>query len=202
METEVIMKRELWGCEISQKSKTEMFSATDLIRAGNAWRISKNMEPFHLDRWLKNDSTVMFIKALESKFGNVKISGRGRGHHTWVHPYLFIDIALAISPELKIEVYSWIYDYLMKYRNDSGDSYKYMAGAIYDRISNKSKFHDEIKRVAAEIKINCGVNDWQKATQEQLELRDNMHKNIAILCDVVDVSIAVKTGINKAMTKK
>ena len=40
MVTEVIMKRELFGHEISQKSKSEFFSATDLSKAGNEWRRS------------------------------------------------------------------------------------------------------------------------------------------------------------------
>ena len=84
-----------------------------------------------------------FITELEESIdGKAKISGRGRGNHTWVHPYLFIDLALAINPKLKLEVYRWIQDYLLKYRNKSGDSYKRMTGALYERASNKSKFSD------------------------------------------------------------
>jgi hypothetical protein len=33
---------------------------------------------------------------------------------------------------LKIEVYSWLFDKLIKYRNNSGDSYKKMAGALFE----------------------------------------------------------------------
>lgn len=32
METEVIMTRRLFGCEIKQKSKSEFFSSTDLVK--------------------------------------------------------------------------------------------------------------------------------------------------------------------------
>jgi hypothetical protein len=38
METEVIMKRKLFDSEISQKSQSGFFSATDLVNAGNRWR--------------------------------------------------------------------------------------------------------------------------------------------------------------------
>jgi len=44
MKTEVIMRRELFGQPISQQSKTEFFSATDLVYAENMWRVAKRMK--------------------------------------------------------------------------------------------------------------------------------------------------------------
>lgn len=199
MKTEVTMKRELFGQEISQRSKTEYFSATDLVKAGNAWRAKNRMQPFDMSKWFLLQSTKSFINSLEEKFGVVKISGRGRGHHTWVHPYLFIDMALAISPELKIEVYGWLYDHLLRYRNDSGDSYKKMSGALYQAAPNKTKYHDAIKMVAERIKIACKVKDWQSATESQLKLRDRIHENISLLADILPPNEAVRIGIKKAL---
>ena len=98
MKTEVIMQRDLFGMPISQKSKTEFFSATDLVKAGNRWRMINGLTPFNEKAWMQNKGTQEFIAELESKFGKVKISARGRGQHTWIHPLLFIDMALAISP--------------------------------------------------------------------------------------------------------
>ena len=105
MKTQVIMRREIFGSEISQQSKTEFFSATDLVRAGNEYRAKKGIKYFNFAQFLKNKSTIIFIEELDKKFGKSIVKGRGRTNHTWVHPLLFIDIALAISPELKIEVY-------------------------------------------------------------------------------------------------
>jgi ligand-binding sensor domain-containing protein len=34
-----------------------------------------------------------FIEVLKKEYGVVKISGTGRSSNTWVHPYLFIDLA-------------------------------------------------------------------------------------------------------------
>lgn len=197
MKTEVIMKRELFGKEISQKSQTEFFSATDLVRAGNAWRIVNGLQAFEMNDWFNLKSTKEFIKSLEEKYGTVKISGRGRGVHTWVHPFLFIDMALAISPELKIEVYSWLYDHLLKYRNESGDSYKKMSGALYLKHTNKTTFPKYIKEVADRIKIACGVKDWQEAGEAQLKKRDKIHESISLLCDILPVEEAVRIGIEK-----
>ena len=185
MKTEVIMKRQIFDCEISQKSKSEMFSATDLVRAGNRWRILNGMDQFNMSEWFRLKSTKEFIAEMEQKFGNVKISGRGRGKHTWVHPFVFIDMALAISPKIKIEVYEWLYDHLLKYRNSSGDSYKEMCGYLYARHTDKSSFHKYVTAVAKNIKLKCGVSDWQSASVEQLEKRDKIHREIALLSDVL-----------------
>lgn len=198
METEVIMKRELFGGEISQRSKSEFFSATDLVKAGNKWRIINGQELFRLHSWLENKSTKEFIAELEKHYGVVKISAGGKNQHTWVHPFLFIDIALAISPSLKIQVYTWLMDALLKYRNDSGDTYKMLAGAVYVASPNKIFFQKTIKRIAHRIQLECDVVDWQRATEAQLMLRDQIHRNIALLTEVTRLDTAVDVGIARA----
>lgn len=197
MNTAVIMKRELFGMPISQNSKTEYYSATELFRAGNKWRINNNMQILNMNDWFNLQSTKLFVEELEKKYGNVKISGRGRGNHTWVHPYLFLDMALALNPKLKIEVYQWLYDNLIEYRNNSGDSYKKMCGALYLTQSNKSEFAKDIVKIANIIKISCNVTNWQEATEKQLKLRDKIHEYIALFSDIIRernnlIEIAIK----------
>ncbi len=199
MKTEVIMKRELFGCNIKQKSKSEFLSATDLVMAGNKWRIENDLGVFDMKQWFQQKGVKEFISELEKKHGKVKISGRGRGVNTWVHPFLFIDMALAISPKFKVEVYSWLYDHLLAYRNESGDSYKKMAGALYDNQNNKSAFPSYIVSVAESIKKNCAVDSWEDATEAELKTRDRIHENIALLCDIVPNDEAVRLGIKKAL---
>jgi hypothetical protein len=184
MKTEVEMKRELFGVEITQKSKSEFFSATDLVRAGNKWRGKKGLDKFNVSLYFRKESTIEFVSELEKKYGNILIKGRGRAAQTWVHPLLFIDMALAISPKLKIEVYEWLFDNLIRFRNDSGDSYKEMCGALYTRCSNVKEFPKIIKEVAEKIQEACGVDDWQRATEKQLHKRDKIHDSIKTLCRV------------------
>jgi hypothetical protein len=202
MKTEVVMKRKLFNQEISQKSKSEFLSATDLVRAGNQWRAYNGLSLFDLSEWFRQKGTIEFMTELENTFKcKVKIAGRGRGKHTWVHPYLFIDLALAISPKLKIETYSWLYDYLLRYRNESGDSFKKMSGALYFQFTNKRAFSKYIAEVSRQIKFACGVSkweDWQKADASVLAKRAKIHENIALLADVLPVDEAVRIGILKA----
>ena len=199
MQTEVLMKRQLFDGEVKQKSKTEFLSSTDLVRLGNKWRTLNNLPLFDVRGWLDNKQTKEFICELEKQFGKVYIPGRGRGSDSWMHPYLFIDLALALSPTLKIEVYKWMWDELLKYRNNSGDSYRLMCGVLWDRTTNKANYQRAIMQLAERIKSECNVKDWQKATKEQLALRDKIHENIALLAEVLtNPNEAVRLGIEKA----
>lgn len=199
MKTEVILKRAFMGSEISQKSKSGMFNATDLVKIANIKRKEIGQSQFNLSQFLRQKSTLEFIDELQLYNERVIISGRGRNAFTWVHPLLFIDIALAINPKFKVEVYKWLYDELLLHRNNSGESYKKMAGAIFDRMSNKADFHKYIVRVANYIKEKCNVKDWNNASESELKLRDKMHDNIYLLCSVLNnTNEAIRIGVMKA----
>lgn len=198
MKTAVVMKRELFGCEVEQNSKTEMFNATSLAKAGNKWRVANGLSEFNLSQWLKSKGTHEFTQALAVKHGEVLKVGRGRNSATWIHPLLFIDMALAISPSLKIEVYEWLFDNLIKYRNESGDSYVKMSGALFVNATDKSNFPRYIQGVANNVKLACNVKDWQTATELQLKKRDKIHDAITLLCGVLrDNDEAVRLAIVK-----
>ena len=209
MKTEVVMKRKTLGEIISQKSKSGFFSATDLLNAGNKYRVMNDMSITSLNTYFNSSSTKEFIKQLELKYGKVKINGRGRkpiGDEknsekttTWVHPLLFLDIALWLDPKMKVEVYEWLLDNLLLFRNDSGDSFKKMCGALYVHAKNKNMFQQNIKQVANLIKLECDVKDWNSATEKQLKLRDKIHEFIAFACDMLkDSNMAIEVGIRKA----
>jgi hypothetical protein len=202
MKTNVKMKRLLFGEEISQMSKSEFFSATELVKSGNRWRYENNAPPFNLSAYLKSSSTISFIDELNNKFGSCVIKGRGKLSNTYVHPLLFIDIALAISPKLKIEVYEWLFDNLIKYRNISGDSYKEMSAALWQRCTNTRDFPKIISSIALRIKESCKVSDWETASEEQLERRDKIHNSIKLLTRVLtDIDQIVRIAIEENMDK-
>jgi hypothetical protein len=95
------------------------------------------------------------------------------------------------------DYYEWLYDQLLKYRNDSGDSYKKMSGSIYLKITNKTKFQETIKNACLKIKEKLNVKDWEHATQDQLIMRDKIHDRISLLCDVIPIEDAIRIGIEK-----
>lgn len=198
MKTQVLVKRELFGSEIKQQSDTGFFSATDLVKVGNKWRSSRGLSVFNFSAFLNNSKTKEFIEELNNKYDIVISKGKSKKSTTWVHPLLFIDIALAINPKLKVEVYEWLFDNLIKFRNDSGDSYKEMSAAIWQRFQNKREYPVYIQKVANHIKKSCNVEDWNTATENQLRLRDKIHYSIKTLTNVLtNTNEAVRLGIKE-----
>ena len=180
-----MMQRSILGSTIRQRSKDGFFSLTDLERIGNAYRLNNSLPMMRMSSYLNTQETKEFIAELQNRFGVVKIASRGRGAGTWGHPLLFIDMALTMHPMLKIEVYEWIKDELIKYRNDSGDSYKNMCGAIITRLGNKSNFRNYVKKVAIIIRIACGIKSWEAATEEQLKKRDRIQDVMTLYTKVL-----------------
>lgn len=200
MKTEVVLSRPFMGSFIEQKSKSGMFNVTSLVKIANIKRKELDKPSFNLSAYFKQKSTIEFIEELQKENERVLIKGRGRNSKTWVHPLIFIDIALSINSKLKVEVYKWLYDELLKYRNDSGDSYKKMAGSLYENITNKREFHNYIQKVAKYIKKECKVSHWNNATSNQLFLRDKIHENISLLSTVLkSTDQAVRIGVLKTI---
>lgn len=199
MKTEVNLVRNLFGMDIKQKSKSEFFSLTDLVKAGNKYRTSIGLPVFNQKKYLDNKSTKEFIQELNHKYNCISyVPAKHRGQNTWVHPLLFIDIALAIDPKLRIEVYEWLFDQLIKYRNDSGNSYKEMSASIYKRYSNHKEFPNYMRRACNYIKDQIGVSDWNKATEKQLQLRDRVHRSIITLSNVLtDTNRIIKLAVKE-----
>jgi len=54
-----------------------------------------------------------------------------------MHPLLFIDFAMWINPTFKVKVLKFVYDQMIKYRNDAGDAYKDLGSAV-GKIVGKS----------------------------------------------------------------
>lgn len=200
MKTEVLMQRNLFGQNVRQNSHTGFISANDIVMAGNKYRATNGLKLFDFRSWIDSESNKEFIKEMELQFGVVISAKKGKNGGTWMHPFICIDLALAIDPKLKVEVYKWLYDELLKYRNNSGDSYKKMCGALFENCSNKSNFHRGVSKTALLIQDACNVKNWQYATEEQLKLRDKIHENIALLCDVLrDNNQAIRIGILKSI---
>lgn len=177
--------RELFGVEVWQKTKDSYFCLTDLVNAGNKYRFKNGKSLFSLTMYLKSKQTKEFIKELESKY-NIKALKKGgtRNSKSWGHPLLFIDVALAIDPKLKIEFYEWIMDELVKYRVKSGSKYNIMCGVIFENMGDKSKFQKGIKFLAKKMKELIGCDDWDRATEKQLEHRDYLCTLIADFTDI------------------
>jgi hypothetical protein len=183
MKTNVLMKRPLFGHEIEQRTDNGFLNATQLERFGNSIRLKNDIPMYEVKDWLKTKQTKEFITELEKEFGKVFFRANKK---LWMHPLLFIDYALALDPKLKIEVYKWMYDELIKNRHNSGDSYKAMSGALWVHCKNKAKFQKAMAALAIKNKAILNIIDWETATEKQLKQREDLQKMITSFVNVMN----------------
>jgi hypothetical protein len=128
MKTNQIMIREQG---FIQRTSDGYFNATELIKNWNS--ISNNKK--QLGQYQLLNSTNEFIEQLKKEgIENPVLTGRGKGENsgTWVHPKVFIDIAMWVSVEFKSKVIDYVIDGLIKSRHDAGDYYNEMTKAILE----------------------------------------------------------------------
>jgi len=178
MKTAVIMQRqEMNGFSIRQNSKSQFFNATDLVDAYN--KNSGGVK--RIQHYLDNEATKRFMVALaQAENENNRNSGylenglietkRGKNGGTWMHPYLFIDFAMWLSPEFKVTVIRWVYDNLIKLRNDAGDSFKEVNEALFDKYPSLPPFgySNEAKLINKLVFGSPDAGQRNLATEDQL----------------------------------
>jgi len=156
MKTNQTLTRTMGNFEVFQRTSDGFFNATALLRQWNKGDKKKDLDDF-----LGNKMTKEYIKVIESKenlntqkSGDLKVvkSTRGKFGGTWMHPFLFIDFAMWLNVEFKYEVIKFVYDQLIQYRIEAGDTYREMAAEIA-RISKREDIARNISNVASAINI-------------------------------------------------
>ena len=132
MKTNQIMVREEG---FIQRTSDGYFNATKLVEIWN----QSNGDKKQLGNYMKNQSTQEYIEQLKKEgIENPLITSRGSGPKsgTWVHPKVFIDLAMWVSVEFKSRVIDYVLDGLIKSRHDAGDYYNEMTQAILESHYN------------------------------------------------------------------
>lgn len=187
MKTNQVMIRKMGDFEVSQRTKDGMFNATALLKQ---WNAQDGVAQRKLDNYFASAKTTEFIDTIieREKLNTPKmvyLKTRGNNGGTWMHPLLFIDFAMWINPSFKYDVLKFVYDQMIKYRNDSGDAYKLLSSAV-GSIVPKNDMRKYMQTIAKGINYiivgrhehmvrnECGTEEIQK---EYFELE----KQVAML---------------------
>lgn len=125
--------------KVVQRTKDGFFNATSLLKQWNEKALSERK----LSNFFASDKTEEFIKTIMErenlhtpKMVYVKSkASRGENAGTWMHPMLFIDFAMWINPSFKYDVLKFVYDEMIKFRNEAGDAYKELGSAVSKIVS-------------------------------------------------------------------
>lgn len=169
--------------DVSQRTKDGMFNATSLLKQ---WNKSKGLKRGkEVNDFLKIDKTKEFILALEEEYNDntkkIVLSKRGLDGGTWLDPLLFIDFAMWLNPTFKVQVLKFVYDELIKERNDAGDNYILLSAS---GVKIKGYDFREVAIAMNWIVFNKnGKNLRQSATQEELKELNELQGQLSFLID-------------------
>ena len=125
MKTNNVILRPMGEFKVAQRTKDGMFNATALLKQWNEKSISERK----MANYFLSEKTSDFISTIIKRENlntpkMVYLTSRGKHNGgTWMHPMLFIDFAMWINPSFKYDVLKFVYDQMIKYRNDAGDAY-------------------------------------------------------------------------------
>ena len=175
--------------DISQRTKDSMFSATELLSQWNKSIGASGRKGKRVDDFLNLESTKQFLEVLneeiintdDSRYLKTHISERGKNGGTWMHPFLFIDFAMWINPKFKLSVIKFVYDQLIKQRNDAGDNYISLSAS---GVKLKGYDFREVAIAMQWIVFNKrGKNLRQTANEQQLQELNKLQSDLSFLID-------------------
>lgn len=151
MITNQIMQRRMGQIPIYQRTKDGFFNATSLL---NEWNGMSGMQK-QMAHYFANSATQEFISTIMQREGlkernSVYIASRGKSRGTWMHPLLFIDFAMWINPSYRYDVLKFVFDQMLKFRDDAGEAYKEMSAAIAT-IVDRNLMQQAMKKVAEAV---------------------------------------------------
>lgn len=137
MKTNNVILRPMGEFKVAQRTKDGMFNATALLKQWNEKSISERKMANYFLSEKTNDFISTIIKRENLNTPKmVYLTSRGKHNGgTWMHPMLFIDFAMWINPSFKYDVLKFVYDQMIKYRNDAGDAYKKLANSVQKIVS-------------------------------------------------------------------
>lgn len=89
-------------------------------------------------------------------------------------PVLFVDFAMWLSPSFKYDVIKFVFDQMIRYRNEAGEAYKRLASAI-SKIVKPEQMKEAMRQTAEGLNL-CIFNNHKTAIRNEHGTEDNQRK--------------------------
>lgn len=164
-----------------QRSDDGYFDATALL---NEFNLLSSNKPRKMEEFKKLKETKELCDYLVANEGVSKSPIISSLKGTWMHPFVFIDFAMWLSVEFKVQVLTWVYDGLINSRNLAGDYYKEMCAELLNQrnvLQKETTFYHYIQE-ANILKDLCGISTRNNMTETQLNTLNLLQKaNIKLI---------------------
>lgn len=187
MKTSVNMVRTMGEFKVTQRTKDAFFNATALVKQ---WNTIKDNPRRDLSKFWELDNVKEFICVLmkeenlhtPSEVYVKSRASRGINAGTWVHPVLFVKLAMWLSPSFEYHVVKFVADQLIDLRHDAGDHYIGLTNAV-QRLENIN--YSQLAKGLNYIifgKHEKGLR--QNASLDQLNALTDLQKKLAFAVDM------------------
>lgn len=196
MKTNQLMTRKIGDYEVFQRTKDGMFNATVLLQAWN----NATGEKKEVKKFFENENTKEFLDALvkeENLDGQnsayVKSKARlDRGGGTWMHPILFMKFAMWLNPRFEVQVIKFVYDQMLRYRDEVGEDYKKLAATLA-KITPKNEMRELMEHIGKGI--NCIVyGKHEKMLRNKLATEEQQKEYLKLQSYLI---MSIENGIFK-----
>ena len=144
MKTNQEMVRYIDNFRVVQRTSDGYFDGSELLRQ---WNGVEGNPRRRMSEFIDSPKVKEFLKALAEDESHrakidigenqllIKIKGRNTKEgktpdKVWMNPLLFIKFAMWINPTFEVKVLRFVYDEMIRYRNDAGDAYKELSSAV------------------------------------------------------------------------
>ena len=178
---------------VEQRTKDSMFNATNLLKQWN----EASGEKKEITKFFDNDNTKEFISALmeEEKLNtqnSAYLKARGKNGGTWMHPILFVKFAMWLNPRFEVQVIKFVYDQMLRYRDEVGEDYKKLAAALA-KITPKNEMRELMEHIGKGI--NCIVyGKHEKMLRNKLATEEQQKEYIKLQSYLI---MSIENGIFK-----
>ena len=138
------MVRYIDNFTVVQRTSDGYFDGSELLRQ---WNGVEGNPRRRMSEFIDSTKVKEFLKALAEDESHrtkidigenqllIKIKGRNTKEgktpdKVWMNPLLFIKFAMWINPTFEVKVLRFVYDEMIRYRNDAGDAYKELSSAV------------------------------------------------------------------------
>ena len=144
------MIRNIENFSVTQRTSDGFFDGSELLRQ---WNAVDGHTRRRMSEFLESPKVKDFIDALAEDESHRRKTDKGDNQQVteadlikhvkgrmnkngrtpdkvWMNPILFIKFAMWINPTFEVKVIRFVYDEMIKYRNDAGDAYRDLSSAI------------------------------------------------------------------------
>jgi len=181
MKTLQIMSRNYKKRQIKQRSDNRFLCATDLLKIHNENRDLHENEKILADYYKLNSTKDIMKEILQDvnmenslylSTEELKCVKKGKFGGTYLHPYLFIDFAMWLSPRFRLQAIKWVHDRLIDLRHVVGDEYKELTSAVQKYLETPDyRRYKEEARLVKEVTFGMVTNKKRNnMSQKELDL--------------------------------